>query len=763
MSFSQSFSIKNLVTGKNITIEDNTAIYPLFNCTQSKIKTYFESSTYTKKYRKAVRWDFGDGTITEGSTAEHYYKIPGKYKISCTFYDLDRKPIENKFNVTVIVKEIIPLKLNFSDNNVQSDLACSKISKLVSLESSFGADISTSPPIVINRISDNKAEKSYHDIKNNKFYHLERYYTFLKENITYSYKKDNSDKNITLTPSKFFTPKYSPIYAKFISNGDNVDIKLYVYKENDKIKLPQTYTIYNPLARVNINHLNDKDYLKTVNLEVKTFLSDLPAGAEHCGWIGVENIWYKDDYIGEKELYFSHDISYIKFYNNRNNLAYSNIPPLGIKINVYKPMEDITYGLSYNGLLSDYTETQEDIDNHVLPVEKHLAHNFYTNYEVEAYLGRYIKNEKFGDNQSWSLLKDDTEIEGLSVTRCDIKQDENNNWNYYRRYLLTPTGSEFTLSANDLKYTHGNLFSLGSVNLPQKKYKYISFDAMLDAYMPHPMFEDKVMLKDFFGQIFKTDYLFENINNKGFDFFDDMVNHKTCYINNLQSILQMFDKPDYTYNITSFDKINELKELCRILSMQFTDLMGQYEISEENIKVLGDYKGNCVGDRLLPTDIIVCNYEYKIVGVCRDGKFMPVLIPTSKLILVDDFTHESRLVSFEGVESKTKCEVTEEMKYYYPEHFYTLNDYSYRWGWNLKLRDEEHSNMGNTLDASYSVYLYLIDKVVYERMYNYLDEATIPYSEKPTETYITVEEWNAEYGYIYNCLMKVLLYKLGLN
>jgi hypothetical protein len=225
----------------------------------------------------------------------------------------------------------------------------------------------------------------------------------------------------------------------------------------------------------------------------------------------------------------------------------------------------------------------------------------------------------------------------------------------------------------------------------------------------------------------------------------------------------MFDKPDYTYNITSFDKINELKELCRILSMQFTDLMGQYEISEENIKVLGDYKGNCVGDRLLSTDIIVCDYEYKIVGICRDGKFMPVLIPSSKLILVDDFTHESRLVSFEGVESKTKCEITEEMKYYYPEYFYTLNDYSYRWGWNLKLRDEEHSNMGNTLDASYSVYLYLMDKVVYERMYNYLDEATIPYSEKPTETYITVDEWNAEYGYVYNCLMKVLLYKLGLN
>lgn len=440
MSFNQAFSIKNLVTNKNIVIEDNIAVYPLYNCSQSKIKVYFESSTYAKKYRKAVRWDFGDETIIEGSSAEHYYKIPGKYTITCTFYDLDRKPIENKFNVTVIVKEIIPLKLSFIPDTLKTELDCSKISKLVSVESSFGADVSTSPPIVINRISDDKAEKSYFDVKKNSFYHLERYYSFLKENIKYTYKKDSNDSDITLTPNNFFTPNYSPIYAKFRSENDNVIIDLYVYLENDKIQVPSKYAIYNPQAIVGIDHPNSENYYIDTELKQVRFLSDLPSDAEHCGWIGVENIWYKDDYIGEKELYFYHDVSYIKFYNKNNNMPYVNIPPLGVKINVKKPTENITYALSYNGLLHDFIADGTVTEDNTLPIEKHLLYNFYLDYTVEAYLGRFIENESLGNKKSWSLIKDDTKIENLISTKCDAKRDENNNWNYYTRYLLTPRG-----------------------------------------------------------------------------------------------------------------------------------------------------------------------------------------------------------------------------------------------------------------------------------------------------------------------------------
>jgi hypothetical protein len=103
------------------------------------------------------------------------------------------------------------------------------------------------------------------------------------------------------------------------------------------------------------------------------------------------------------------------------------------------------------------------------------------------------------------------------------------------------------------------------------------------------------------------------------------------------------------------------------------------------------------------------------------------------------------------------------MEPYFPEYFYSLNEYTYKWGWNLKLKDDEKINIGNNVDAFYSVYLYLQSGTKYKRMYNYLDETTIPSSDLPTETFITVDEWNEDFGYVYNCLMKVLLYKLGLN
>lgn len=759
MSQIQPFSIKNILIDKDIEIVDNAALYPLYNCSQSKIKVYFKTSSYAKKFRKAVRWDFGDDTIIEGSSAEHYYKMSGKYTITCTFYDLDRKPIENNFSVDIIVKEIIPLKLEIKQDTLNSNLSCSKISKLLSIESSFGADISTSPPIVIKRIS-NTEEKSYFDIKKDNFYHLKKYYTFLKENINYGYKKDFNESMITLTPNNFFVPKYTPIYAKFINDNDQVDIKLYALKESEHVKVPTTYKIYNPNALVNVNYKeSDGDYYKIVEINHVGFLSDLPNGAEHCGWIGVENVWYKDDYIGEKELYFSHDTSYIKFYNNRNNIVYANIPPIGVKINVNSAEENTVYALSYNGLLTDV-----EIKENELSIEEHLLHNFYTDYKVEAYLGKFIKNDLLGDKVTWSLVKDDNlSLLPLNGVGCSVEEDENDKSMYYKHYYITPHAAGFTLNVGDLTHKNTKLLSLSSIRIPQKKYEIISFDKMLEAYMPHPMFDDKDLIKSFFKQIFKTDYLFDTINNKGFDFFDDLVNHKTCYINNLQSILEMFDKPEYTYNISSFDKINELKELCRILSMQFSELMGQFEIKEENIKVSGDYKGSCVGDRILPSDIIVCNSEYKIVGIIRNDKFTPTLIQTSNVILVDDFTKESRLVSFEGIQSHIRYDKEDEIKYYYPKYYYCLNDYDYKWGWNLRLNTENRINMGSVIDSSYSIYLYRPEGVVYDRIYNYLDKDTIPYSETTSQTYITYDEWNKDFGFTYDCLMKILLYKLGLN
>lgn len=63
---------------------------------------------YQKKFRRNVLWDFGDGYIEEGYSVEHHYSKPGRYKITCTFYDINRCAWKNSYHIYVSVKEIIP-------------------------------------------------------------------------------------------------------------------------------------------------------------------------------------------------------------------------------------------------------------------------------------------------------------------------------------------------------------------------------------------------------------------------------------------------------------------------------------------------------------------------------------------------------------------------------------------------------------------------------------------------------------------------------
>jgi hypothetical protein len=440
-----------------------------------------------------------------------------------------------------------------------------------------------------------------------------------------------------------------------------------------------------------------------------------------------------------------------------------NTPPLGVNIEV-TDTDDYNYAITSNGLLFN-----EKLDEGLLTVDNYLAHNLYMDYTVECYLGKYIKNDEYNTGETtWSILKDDTLIPSLNAINCDLKNDEASK-NYISRYEVKPSKRAFKLyiesEKGNLEYAKENAKALYAINLPYKNYKYINLEDVLNAYMAHPMYEDKTVIKDFFKQILLTDDLFERINNKGFDFFDDIVNHKTCYIKNLQSLLEMLDSSQLSYNLSSFDKINELKELTRILSMQYSELFGQFEEAQKDIRISGDKKGSNVGDIINVNDTFVCDKNYNLLGIIRNNQFFTVGYHDPHIILHNNFNKESRIVSFYGIESITQPENHEELRDKYgAEYYYKLDDYDYTWGWNLQLPNEFElsSNKANVIDSYYSFYVY-IPQYATERKYNYLDSETIPYSTLPYETYITKEEWDAKFGYTYDCLMKVLIYKLGLN
>ena len=492
-------------------------------------------------------------------------------------------------------------------------------------------------------------------------------------------------------------------------------------------------------------------------------MKDLPENSRFCGWISKFNVWYKDDYAGKKNLYFTFDSSLLKFYDSKLSPSTINTPPLGICVDVCNS-ETYNYALTSNGLLFN-----GEIDEKALTVDKYLAHNLYMDYTVECYLGKYIKNDSYNANEiTWSILKDDTVIPKMSAINCELKNNDLDN-SFIARYEIKPTKRNFKLSIESdgeiLEYTKEGAKPLYGINLPYKNYKYINLEDVLNAYMAHPMYDDKPVIKDFFKQVFLTDELFERINNKGFDFFDDIVNHKTCYIKNLQSLLEMLDSSQLSYNLSSFDKINELKELTRILSMQYNDLFGQFEEAEKDIKVSGDKKGKNVGDLIKVDDTFVCDKNYNLLGIIRDSQFFTVGYHDPHIILHNNFNKESRIVSFYGIQTVTQPENHQELQTKYgAEYYYKLDDYDYTWGWNLQLPSEAETsnNKANIIDSYYSFYIY-VPQYATERKYNYLDAETIPYSNLPYETYITKEEWDDKFGYTYDCLMKVLIYKLGLN
>ena len=88
------------------TLDDTTSTYPLGYLYSKGLGN--KGNKYNKQYRKEVLWDFGDGTKKVGYNVEHYYKKPGRYCITCTFFDINRKGYKNSFCAYVIVKELLP-------------------------------------------------------------------------------------------------------------------------------------------------------------------------------------------------------------------------------------------------------------------------------------------------------------------------------------------------------------------------------------------------------------------------------------------------------------------------------------------------------------------------------------------------------------------------------------------------------------------------------------------------------------------------------
>lgn len=739
----------------------------LFNLQMHEIEVKIAEYDYVKKYRSSVRWDFGDGTIKEGVSAKHSYTKGGKYVISATLYTLDRKAVTNVVKtITVNVKEVIPTELSVIDiekwqKKIKNCYIC-KNNNLGDLLLTVGNDFDCSPTVkFMRKWYKAKSENSYNDVKDKDFYHLQKYYTFLiEDNVILP---DKKIKTSILRPGNRFTPKYNNIFGRLLFENNKLKLDAYYVKSNIKKDKDILLNVYK-------DNFGNRE---TIIAKAVNSINDIPDECELIGKFGIVPVWYKNDYDNSEvnTLVFEIDRSTLKLRNEKKlRETYLNIPPLGINVIFKKAENSLISLLTLNGLYGQYSN-----ESSPLKIEKHLQHNLYLDYTIKTFLGNYIENDKLSDNsetlynlyKSGEVQKIDSGNTFVSIEEQDVKDDIK----YYKIYSITPKKDNFSIKSNgQIVYQHGKLTDLESLVIPSEKRHKEDIDRIINSYTIHPMFENAVNLKRFLKEIFDNNDMLSYIMTKNYNFLDDTVNHKTCYIKNLISIYSLLDEPLKQYNINYFERVNELNDLTRILSMNYSHLFGTIINDLYDIEITPFAKGKNVADELKENDVILCDENYKIIGFRRDTEIYQLSTPTEYIIVQDDYTSKTKLVSFYDVPSYEIEEFDDQSESWIlangefidkVKYSYSLNNYDYQWGWSLILPSEiDNVNNKSQIISSYYSFFLFNPQIEPKRLYNFLEESTMPMVDGKQ---ISKEEWEKNFGFAHDCIMKILTDKLELK
>lgn len=605
----------------------------------------FEGENYQRMYRKNVLWDFGDGTTVMGFTAEHYYKIPGKYNITCTFFDVNRLGVKNGYEISVIVKQVIPSALTFDINqSSEEQIKCSTISKLAHVETTLSNNVSNEVPVIAKRLYQDgeEFEDSWDDVKNDPYPHLRKYWTFLKGEFEYY---ENSQVVFTerYVPTKEYMPEYEDLYGYFTLLPSN-EIAFRCYRIQAYNNIPKM-----PDIKINDPNKNitEKEYFINVPVWDVSSLTELPRFAKHIGKRAFIDVLYKSDFLSEKTIIsLALDVDNMNIANSIESAPnFLNIPPLGLHFSVVEnSVEDMFFSLTLNGFVTSYE-----------PVDKLVQLSLVQNYTFPCIIVPYIMSEYNGYYIPKDLDFSATQVEIIEGIYNDsvahYRQSENTI--PFLRFLELECNSTLNLTLRMKDYIFGielnyPLKDFDNLIIPTEKFYNQNVPRLIDAYTPHRMFEKTPLLKKALIDFFDNDKFLDYIVTKGIHFFDDTTNIKSNYISFLIQTLQMMNVDAYEYDQTLLDGVNELRDFVRILSMNHTDLMGNYVNENYDIKFRPLYKGKHIGDNILVTDRIYLDRENKVIKFMRDGKVYFVLDPNEYIVTVDNYTYQSKMVNFLG-------------------------------------------------------------------------------------------------------------------
>lgn len=778
---------------------------------------------YQKKFRRNVLWDFGDGTQIEGYQAEHAYTKPGRYKISCTFFDINRKGWVNDFSLYVIVKEVIPTYLRFDKTFTKTEIKCSKIERIARIESLVSNTVDKELNVGIRRVfSDDENTSnyeeighSYNDISKKDFFHMEQYWCALQNKQTLFYNSDQVYLS-ELTPTDVYRPQYNKLYCKFYydeANKESAPIGLSFYQVIPYKNIDEnlkTITVVNPYTII-----LDGEERKTYQITQVYTEDQLPEGVSYCGMRGWVDIFYRNDYIGNPNtLSIYHDIENENITGElQSSNNYLNINPLGLTFNVIPNIkDDIRMGLSANGFLKPVEEGAKLSDSDRF-IDQHLRNALYKGIDLNCYIIPYVTY----DNSSFKIMDDAYYVPKDVVLNLsysyqtdekygkpsEVNQGGNNEsshrpiypWMYCVPFILY-NYIDITLNVTtnkdknfSLRLTKKPLQNPKSVKIPREKTATVDVDRLLDVYMVHPMFKGKENLRSLMKSYVNS--FVENMITEGINFLDNTANIRTCYLSNLLSILKMMGEDVTEFEYTSLGGVNDLKKFARILSINHADLVGHVIGCDYEININKDNKGINVGDLIGLDDVLYLtnskpadnkpreqdNYG-KIIKVKKDSDFNVNVPGGVDLIIHDRYTNATKIVNF-----RKYLELT-------GKDSVSIGDYDSSWGWNLllpdgyqkigeKIKEYQNKEKNKGYDSQQKEFfrreitrLKLVRKELIEGYYDF-------YLLNPNKDDIRVgnflrnediipeiqssEEWDKLWGITHDILMKIIIENAGLS
>lgn len=767
--------------------EDNSKFGILING-ELQTQLYTETTINNIGYRKQVLWDFGDGTRIEGYNAKHAYTRPGKYRISCVLFDIDRKGTQNQYYIDVIVKEIIPTMLSFDESlSSKSTIKCSKPERIARVQATLSNTVKDELQICARRVFYYELpehENTYEEIKDKEFPNLQKYYTFLEKQSDYYYNTETVYCD-DLKPVDKYTPKYEDIIGEFIITEDkNIGVNLYQFLKFKNSEKPKPIKMLSPSCEITKNEQWEE-------IEVKPYYYDYELN-EDCSLFGkraITDIFYKSDYVSVQtkvSLFFNTEEQNFdrKLLTSVN---YTNIPPLGMNFSVdtNKP-SDIKVCLTLNGFIhKDESVKWEDFN--LQHIEDYCKHSLYRNKKLPCVLIPYVPltGEEFAIKGNEYYIPKDVDMKCNYKSNDDLGAGDNsiieivhsslNQAGYLKYFILNlkdyinieikvyGTGNETDIFLNENFTKTGEkliLYDLDELTVPREKMIEQNIDVLMECYFPHAMFKDTNVMKSFFKAILSNNNALNNILTRSDHFVDDNINYKTSYLTKLLSLLTSLNEDIKSYEFSDFDAVYELRDFVRLLSMNTSDLIGNVYSKQYDLYYDDTYKGKNLGIKVRIDDDITIDKNGAVINVGRHEQE-----PNTQLVVIDDHTKEAKIVNFSTF---IKCEVENSNEI-------TLKigeNYNESWGWNLLLPDEYAHLIDGTpltdedieekkkiIDNHYSFYV-LKDITDKKYINNFIREDDILINSKDKPFY---QKWIDKWGISYDSIFKIITNSLLLK